>query len=67
MRTEGGCDSRASLVSLTHWYDAECFLQFKKPTSHKPVQCPFCNAFNYAVKYSGSVTKEEREAIEQVL
>lgn len=45
---------------------AECYLQFKKPAPAKPCQCPFCNAHNYAVKYTGCLTKEEREAMEQV-
>ena len=41
---------------------AECFLQFKKPTSLKPIQCPFCNACNYAVKYTGQVPTQTPEA-----
>jgi len=44
----------------------ECFLQFKKPNSQKQVTCPFCNSVNYAVKYTGSLTKEERSLLEQV-
>eukprot|EP00285_Hemiselmis_virescens_P003568 CAMPEP_0173412382 /NCGR_PEP_ID=MMETSP1356-20130122/79349_1 /TAXON_ID=77927 ORGANISM="Hemiselmis virescens, Strain PCC157" /NCGR_SAMPLE_ID=MMETSP1356 /ASSEMBLY_ACC=CAM_ASM_000847 /LENGTH=166 /DNA_ID=CAMNT_0014374265 /DNA_START=33 /DNA_END=529 /DNA_ORIENTATION=+ len=43
----------------------ECFLQFKKPTPARPIQCPFCNAQNYTVKFTGVKSKEEREQIEQ--
>ncbi|MGB1598478.1 MAG: hypothetical protein ACPIOQ_37330 [Promethearchaeia archaeon] len=43
----------------------ECYLQFKKPNSQKQVTCPFCNALNYAVKYTGSISKEERQQLEQ--
>jgi len=42
----------------------ECFLQFKKPTAQKAIQCPFCNSLNYSVKYTGQMTKEEREVLE---
>uniref|UniRef100_A0A7S4JDB5 RING-type domain-containing protein n=1 Tax=Guillardia theta TaxID=55529 RepID=A0A7S4JDB5_GUITH len=42
----------------------ECFLQFKKPNAQKAIQCPFCNSLNYSVKYTGQMTKEEREALE---
>jgi hypothetical protein len=43
----------------------ECFLQFKKPAPARPIECPFCKAQNYTVKFSGAKTKEEREAIAQ--
>jgi hypothetical protein len=45
---------------------AECYLQFKKPNSQKQVTCPFCNSLNYSVKYTGSISKEERQLLEQV-
>ncbi|XP_074555849.1 E3 ubiquitin-protein ligase DA2-like isoform X2 [Curcuma longa] len=38
----------------------ECFLQMTPPDVTRPTQCPFCKTSNYAVKYHGMKTKEEK-------
>ena len=60
------CPRTHTNAKLTRFCLSECYLQFKKPNSQKQVTCPFCNSLNYAVKYTGCLTKEERSILEKV-
>jgi len=41
----------------------ECFYSLR-PTANAPIQCPFCQRPDYAVRFSGPLTQEERKKIQ---